>query len=226
MTATANILRAFLYVNGHSSLILGAAAAVVLLMGATARATVLPETASHVALIEAARTYKDSIFRHSADSPLPADARTAFEGLSYFPVDMHFRLVGDLHRYGRPRRIQFPSNSGTSIEVERFGRFVFEYGGTTHWLEIVRSVEAGDLSIFFKDLTNGQETYAAGRYARVRSEEGVGGRYILDLNEAYNPYCAYNPTYVCPLPPPQNELPYAVRAGERHDKGSGPVLAL
>jgi uncharacterized protein (DUF1684 family) len=221
MTVTANKLRPFLYVNGRASQVLAIAAAVISMGGsalaAASAATAAPDTDSHVALIREARAYKDSLFRHSADSPLPTDARDAFGGLSYFPVDMEFRFVGDLHRYGRPRLIQFPSNSGTNIEVERFGRFVFEYSGKTHWLEIVRSVEAGDLSVFFKDLTNGRGTYAAGRYARVSAENGAGGRYVLDLNEAYNPYCAYNPAYVCPLPPRQNELPYPARAGERHE---------
>lgn len=225
MILPGNKLRPCADVNGRRSRTLGVALAAILLTGGDARAADVDNAESLLTLIESARALKDSLFRHSPDSPILPEERPAFAGLLYFPVDPQFRLVGELHRYGRPRRIQFPSNDGTFVEVERFGRFVFDYRSESHWLEIVRNVEAGDLSIFFKDLTNGRETYAAGRYAKLRPVEGATGRYALDLNEAYSPYCAYNPTYVCPLPPPQNSLPYEIRAGERHEETSGPDLA-
>ncbi len=229
MILPGNKLRPFSHVNGPCARILGVALAAMVLADGDARVANADNEGSLVPLIEAARTFKDSLFRHSPDSPLLPEARAAFAGLIYFPVDLQFRFVGELHRYGRPRRIQFPSSSGTFVEVERFGRFVFDYQGESRWLEIVRNVEAGDLSIFFKDQTNGHGTYAAGRYAKLRAEEdaerGATGRYVLDLNEAYSPYCAYNPAYICPLPPPQNALPYEVRAGERHEDTAGPDLA-
>ena len=226
MILPGNKLRPFAHVNGCRSGILGIAVAAILFTGDDTRAADADSAEALVTLVEEARAFKDSLFRHSPDSPIPPEARTAFAGLVYFPVDPQFRIVGELHRYGRPRRIQFPSSSGTFVEVERFGRFVFDYKDESHWFEIVRNVEAGDLSIFFKDLTNGRETYAAGRYAQLRPPGGATGHYILDLNEAYSPYCAYNPAYICPLPPPQNNLPYEIRAGERHEETAGPDLAM
>ena len=75
-----------------------------------------------------------------------------------------------------------------------------------------RSPQTGETEIFFKDLTNGHTTYGGGRYARlVREDDGM---YVIDFNNAYNPYCAYNPIYICPLPPRQNYLEFAIEAGE------------
>ena len=74
--------------------------------------------------------------------------------------------------------------------------------------------------MYFTDATNGDLTYGAGRYASVNvSEEGS---YVLDFNGSYNPYCAYNEDYICPLPPEHNRLPFAVTAGELD---AGPDLA-
>ena len=99
------------------------------------------------------------------------------------------------------------------MPLERFGRFAARWEGKPFWLEVYRNPEGGGLEVFFKDPTNGDQTYAGGRYARI--ERLDDGRYLLDLNTAYNPYCAYNHDYVCPLPPPQNQLFFAVRAGEK-----------
>jgi uncharacterized protein (DUF1684 family) len=65
----------------------------------------------------------------------------------------------------------------------------------------------------FTDLTSGAETYGGGRY--IDLVRNVSGLYELDFNRAYNPYCYYNESYECPLPPRENRLPIAIRAGER-----------
>ena len=160
------------------------------------------------------RAVKDSLFRLSdTDSPLLPEARADFTGLAYFEPDLAYQIEGELHRYGRPRQVPILTNTGSRIAFERFGRFVFRFGGKEFWLEIHRSLQEAELSVFFKDLTNGDQTYGAGRYAPL-AELG-DGRYLLDFNRAYNPYCAYNSNYVCPLPPAQNHLPFAILAGER-----------
>jgi hypothetical protein len=80
-------------------------------------------------------------------------------------------------------------------------------------LEVHRNLEAGEISIFFTDATNGEKTYRGGRY--VPLTELGDGLYLINFNRAYNPYCAYNPSYICPMPPAQNSLPFAVLSGER-----------
>jgi uncharacterized protein (DUF1684 family) len=70
------------------------------------------------------------------------------------------------------------------------------------------------LFIPFNDLTNGMETYGGGRYLDV--QQGEGDTLTLDFNKAYNPYCAYNPKYSCPIPPDENKLDVEIRAGEKN----------
>jgi uncharacterized protein (DUF1684 family) len=179
-----------------------------------------PDPASLAARIHQSRAAKDSLLRHGAGSPLLPEHRTSFEGLSYYAVDLRFRLEGELQVYGRQRRIAIPASGDTTTTVERYGRFVSTFEGSPFSLEVYRSVEADQLTVFYADSTTGVETYGGGRYVPVRH---LGAeRYLIDFNEAYNPYCAYNPMYICPLPPAMNRLPFAVRAGER---GYGPDLA-
>lgn len=161
--------------------------------------------------IEALRAAKDSLLK-SEDSPLLPEQRAHFEQLAYYPIDLRYRLRGELHIYGRQRIVAIPNTDGTTTELERLGRFVSVFGEKDFWLEVYRSPQTGEAEVFFKDLTNGHTTYGGGRYARLTREDD--GMYIIDFNNAYNPYCAYNPTYICPLPPRQNHLDFAVEAGE------------
>jgi uncharacterized protein (DUF1684 family) len=175
---------------------------------------------SLAAYYQRARALKDSLLRGDPASPLPAQARAAFAGLSYFAPDPQYRLVGELSLYGRRQRIMVPTNKGQALPMEKYGRLQAQFQGKAFWLEVYRSLENGQLEVFFKDPTNGVQTYGGGRYAPI-AELGQG-RYLLDFNMSYNPYCAYNSSYVCPLPPPQNHLGIPILAGE---KAYGPDLA-
>jgi uncharacterized protein (DUF1684 family) len=205
----------------HSAALLRLALVLLLLLPWSALAQPASDSLSAIiAAIHQARAAKDSLLRHDPESPLLPQERPAFAGLRYFPIDLEYRLVGELHVYGRQRQIEVPATDGSTILMERFGRFVFSFRGKPFWLEVYRSLENGIVEIFFRDLTNGLSTYPGGRYARLENLEN--GNYLLDFNNAYNPYCAYNIAYVCPLPPLQNHLPFAVSAGELHP---GPNLA-
>lgn len=168
-----------------------------------------------------ARALKDSLLRSDPNSPLPVQVRATFAGLSYFAPDPQFRLIGELSLYGRRQRISVPTtNNGPALPMEKFGRLQVQFQGKACWLEVYRSLENGELEVFFKDSTNGVQTYGGGRYVPVL--ELGNGQYLLDFNMSYNPYCAYDNTYICPLPPPQNRLPVPIPAGERT---YGPDLA-
>lgn len=190
------------------------------LCGSPSLVDAAPETAALIDDIERSRTVKDSLLRHGDDTPLRPEDVGTFAGLSYFPVDLTWRIEGEFHRYGRARHVQIPDTGGSTIEVERSGRFVFERDGKPFWLEAFQSLQGGGLTVYFTDATNGEQTYPAGRYAAITVSED--GSYILDMNGAYNPYCAYNPAYICPLPPEHNQLPFAVAAGELY---AGPDVA-
>ena len=169
--------------------------------------------------IEALRAAKDSLLK-SEDSPLLPAQRARFEQLAYYPIDLSYRLRGELHIYGRQRIVEIPNTDGTTTELERFGRLVAAFGEKDFWLEVYRSPQTGETEIFFKDLTNGHTTYGGGRYARLTREDD--GMYVIDFNNSYNPYCAYNPAYICPLPPRQNYLDFAVEAGELMPAAASP----
>ena len=168
---------------------------------------------SVVSAIQDLRAAKDSLLRHDPQTPLKPEALAQFSGLQYFPIDLDYRLQGALHIYGRTQQISVPTNAGTRDPIERYGRLFFHWQGKPFWLEVYRSAANGELLIIFTDTTNGHETYSAGRYLPL--EEATNGMYVLDFNIAYNPYCAYNAEFICPMPPPQNALDFPVRAGER-----------
>ena len=171
-----------------------------------------PDPAVLIAAINDTRSHKDSLFAFGSDSPMPRAERASFAGLKYYPIDLQYHLIGELHIYGRQRQIEVPDTGGSTITMERFGRLYTTWRGKEFWLEVYRGLESGVLEAFFKDATNGKTTYSGGRYVRI--DPLTKGLYAIDFNMAYNPYCDYNPEYICPMPPPQNFLPFAIEAGE------------
>lgn len=168
--------------------------------------------------ILAARAEKDRAFKESTDSPLNAEDRGAFTSLPYFSPDPIYR-VGALLRVAPPAEaisVTMPTSTGKQREMRRVGRLEFNLKGQA--LSLTAFAEAGAagaprLFVPFGDLTNGTETYPAGRYLDL--DPTPTGLYELDFNKAYNPFCAYNETYDCPYPPKENRLPLPVRAGEK-----------
>ncbi len=165
------------------------------------------------------RTRKDEFFREEHESPLgPAD-RGAFEGLKYFEPDPAFRLEAELHRSQTPQSMIMATSKGTRQLFNDVGYFELQIEGKTVKLHSYQSAEREDPNLFvpFRDGTSGAESYGAARYIDLEVQHD--DRYAVDFNYAYNPYCAYSEDYVCPLPPRENWLVVAVRAGEKkyHD---------
>ena len=164
------------------------------------------------------REEKDTLFRESPESPLPSEDKERFSQLRYFPVDLRLKFTGPIHTYSDPDRIEMLTTTGKLREFHVAAYFPFVIDGQRHRLQLYRAVETHpghEPSYFvpFRDLTNGKETYGAGRYIDIpiNEEDDV---YTLDFNLAYNPYCTYSPEYSCPIPPRENHLKVAVRAGE------------
>jgi uncharacterized protein len=163
------------------------------------------------------RLAKDEAFKSGKDSPVPEIARAGFHGLSYYPIDRNLSFAVKLHRYPGPKQVRLTSNTGEIRRGLRYGYFEFQAEGSTCRLQVYRledSPESGAaLFIPFRDSTSGHETYAAGRYIDLM--ENTSGVYALDFNRAYNPYCAYNSEFSCPIPPEENTLNVPIRAGEK-----------
>lgn len=170
--------------------------------------------------IQAERRAKDAFFRTSPHSPLDPATRADFAGLRHFPVDPAYRFeclrlmpyVGD-----QPVEFALPTSDGRLREATRTGTLAFRIDGGRHTLVAYRLPGGRGDSLFvpFMDATSGHETYGAGRYLDL--EAGRDGRYTLDFNLAYNPYCAWSPNFSCPLTPEENRLALSVEAGERFD---------
>jgi uncharacterized protein len=166
------------------------------------------------------RAAKDTAFRTNADedSPIPADQRATFPGLSYYPIDPAFRVPAFLteDRSGPPVVIELQTTKAERQPMRKVGTLGFTIGGAAY--SLTAFADEGDaamnhLFVPFRDLTNGTETYQGGRYLNLtRTPTGL---YDLDFNRAYQPYCVYNHEYICPVPPRENRLPVAIRAGEK-----------
>ena len=109
--------------------------------------------------------------------------------------------------------ITLQTSTGESAEYHRAAVVRFEVEGEPASLTVFREQYSGQLFLPFADATSGTETYGAGRYLEVQPLDD--GRLLIDFNYAYNPYCAYNDAWSCPLPPPENRLTVSIRAGER-----------
>jgi uncharacterized protein (DUF1684 family) len=166
------------------------------------------------------RETRDELFRSHPQSPLPADWRASFEGLEYWPYDPQARVLAELDDIeATPQPIE--SSGAEPILFRPFARASFELHGEPLSLEVAwLAAYGGGAFLCFRDATSGSETYGGGRYV-LDTVKGAdlgddGGRLVLDFNFAYNPSCAYDPGWVCPLAPPANRLAVAVKAGEQH----------
>ncbi len=163
------------------------------------------------------RAAKDAAFRTGGESPIPVADREAFRGLSYYPLNPALRFTVKLERYPAPKQVRLGTNTGEIRRGLRYGYFDFEVEDRACRLNVYRLDEgSGGKSLLFmpfRDATSGAGTYAAGRYLEL--EENTSGVYEVDFNRAYNPYCAYNGEYSCPVPPDENTLRVPIRAGER-----------
>jgi uncharacterized protein len=144
---------------------------------------------------------------------LDAPLRRDFDGVDHWPVDPAWRLEARVE--GTPgRMLQVPDVLGPGYVEESPGDVVFRIAGEEHRLQALPGGDAGDLWLVFADGTNGDETYAGGRFVYTGPPD-ERGRVALDFNRAYNPPCVFSPFATCPLPWPSNRLPVRVEAGER-----------
>ncbi len=157
------------------------------------------------------RREKDAFFARDAHSPLTREQKRSFQGLTYFPPSAEFRFELEIEEFPQKAVILMQTTTGDVQEYERFGRFHFTVRGQPIELTLFRG-EAGFFLPFVDGLA-GVETYPAGRY--LEPEPLGGRRFLLDFNLAYNPYCAYNERWSCPLTPPENHLKAPIPAGEK-----------
>ena len=159
------------------------------------------------------REAKDRFFATSDDSPLTRQQRQRFTRLRYY--EENHALVFDVapEVFEERERVTMQTSTGTEATYERLARIRFHVGDTPWELTIYRDPDTGSLFLPFRDASAGRETYGAGRYLEVEPTED--GKLVVDFNYAYNPYCAYNTGWACPIPPFENRTRVPIRAGER-----------
>jgi uncharacterized protein (DUF1684 family) len=149
-------------------------------------------------------------------SVIPAKQRKSFRGLEYYDIDSTYRFVRPVDRRPRPDTVMMAESTGGVAAQVRVGTVSINFpqqADTLTVFEVTEGEDRGQWWIPFTDATNGGPTYRLGRY--VDLERAGTDSVIVDFNTAYNPTCAYNPRYACPIPPDANALPFDVPVGEK-----------
>lgn len=171
--------------------------------------------------LKAFREGRDKEFRNPADSPLLNEDFSKFKGLQYFPEDEKFSVRAKFEKTSEEQIFMMPTSAGTVRKYFKYGVLTFDLDGRAFTLNVYQSEalmktkEYKDLLFIpFRDLTNGRETYGAGRYLDIKIP--AGGEVTLNFNLAYNPNCAYgSDKFSCPVPPRENFLQIKITAGEK-----------
>jgi uncharacterized protein len=158
------------------------------------------------------RSDKDHFFKRSEQSPLTHEAQHDFDGLAYFEPNDNLVFEVSLDAV-EPSDITIATTAGEERTYSRVATATVSVDGEDTTVALYSTGHEG-LFLPFRDATSGSETYGAGRYIDVHPQGD--GTVVIDFNYAYAPFCAYNENYSCALPPHENWLSVAIRAGERN----------
>lgn len=184
-------------------------------------------------VLERFRARKDQLFKTHPQSPLNHEARQSFVNLAYFPYASELRVEAELVASEESSAVDQGNAGDGDMPLRLAARVDFTIGGVeahlpVYWIDVY----GGGLFLPFRDATCPDESYGGGRYlfdtAKGSTFEWIapqasemeragyaGGRIMLDFNYSYNPSCAYDARWLCPLARRESTLPFPVRAGER-----------
>ncbi|MBP3839847.1 MAG: DUF1684 domain-containing protein [Chryseobacterium sp.] len=162
-------------------------------------------------------------YTNKKETPLRGDNYTKFRKHPFFPIDLKYRIKAQFTKTENAVAFEIPTSSGNTQPYREFGKATFTIDGSTYILTVYQSLNlihtAGYedyLFLPFRDETNGKETYGGGKYIDLRIPDG--NEIIIDFNQSYQPYCAYNAyDYSCPIVPEENFLPVRIEAGVQYD---------
>ena len=183
-------------------------------------AAVREDTPDRAAQAARFRADRDALFRDDVQSPIAEARRKEHPGVPYYPYDPAWRVSGRIAPLVTRETFALDLATDGTLRCTKVGRATFatprgEGALSMYWIEGY----GGGLWLPFADATSGRGTYGGGRYLydTIKGADlGVdGSTIVLDFNYAYNPSCAYDEAWSCPLTPSENRLPFAVEAGER-----------
>ena len=157
-------------------------------------------------------------FANQEESPLTKEGLKNFTELDFFAIDSTYKVVAKFELEKNPQLFEMPTTTDRKPIYKTYGTATFNLEGKALKLHIYQNQDLikkpdyiNHLFIPFTDHTNGNESYGGGRYMDV--EIPIGETIVIDFNRSYNPYCAYNDKYSCPIPPRENDLAVAIKAG-------------
>ena len=163
----------------------------------------------------------DSLFSDPEGSPIKDAGLESFDSIPRYAFDKNFRVEAEWTQLSDQETFYFRTTGRIKQEYQKAGIATFTIDSVVCELSVYRNIQLADtegyedyLFIPFTDLSNGFTTYGGGRYLSLHAspKESI----LIDFNQAYNPYCAYNDRYSCPIPPKENSLEIVVEAGARY----------
>lgn len=168
------------------------------------------------------KSYKKD-FLSNDHSPLQ---KKDLKSLHFYAPKENYRVTADFTLTPDAEEFAMATVSGKNQAYIKYGTATFVLEGKTLQLAIYKNLRLAKMPQYkdhlfmpFNDATNGNETYGGGRYLDLKIGDIKDGKVILDFNKVYNPYCAYSDGYSCPIPPRENNLDFAVEAGEMQFTG-------
>jgi uncharacterized protein len=176
-----------------------------------------------------AQSYADQISKHretykqdfikDEHSPLK---KNDLQNLHFYEADSAYKILADVEILKNEKVFKMSTFNGSSSDYYKYAHVNFFLNGKKIQMTLYRSVSLSTNPVYkdhlflpFTDETNNKETYGGGRYIDLDAKEIVDNHIEIDFNKAYNPYCAYSDGYRCPVPPEENDLQLAVKAGEK-----------
>ncbi len=168
--------------------------------------------------IQKFREKQRASFLDKEESPLTAKGLKSFEGLAYYPIDLKYRVKATFKKHKAMKLFYMKTSTDRLPKYGRYAELSFVIDGKTYKLQAYQSQSLigqeeyeNYLFIPFTDISSGDGSYGGGRYLDI--DIPSGNEVILDFNKTYNPYCAYNSKYSCPIPPRENDLNVEILAG-------------
>lgn len=161
----------------------------------------------------------DAEYLNPKETPLRGDNFTNFKKHPFFQVNLKYRVTAKLSKTENPQPFELPTSSGKTKPYREYGKATFELDGKPYTVTLYQSLDLikqdkykDHLFLPFRDATNEKETYGGGKYMDLKIPKG--NTIVVDFNQSYQPYCAYNAyDYNCPVVPEENKLPVEIRAG-------------
>ena len=177
-----------------------------------------PEQKKYIAGIEQQRKEKDDYMKNDPASPFNRDPKAHFQNLKYYDVNPDYVFKSRLYEYKNKDTVKIFGTKGEERKAVRIGYVKINFKEGEKNVNVYKSFsKSGDVyySIWFTDLTTGEETYGVGRYLDFDFNPDSNFIYTIDFNLAYSPYCSYSSKYSCAIPTKEDHIDIAIKAGEK-----------